>query len=222
MVQQPNTKNYQKFSTNLIFHENDFNLKAKWRIFPMSHGKNAYGGVGGTLKKFAARASFQRPFSQQILTPKQLFKFANSEITGVTTLFVNPQYVKENISFLEFRFSNCSTLTELARIMGLFHVEINFVLNYVSGAASENLLIQQKENVLSIDTSCLDRFMLVLLMISGALVLCFVRKLIPSPKWFHPNGLAAQFIWPSLEDTCWTPIHDIITKVDPPLSGSTY
>ena len=52
----------------------------------MSHGKNACGGVGGTLKKFAARASFQRPFSEQILTPNQLFEFANSEITGVTTL----------------------------------------------------------------------------------------------------------------------------------------
>ena len=183
MVQQPNTKKYQKFSTNLIFHENAFNLKAKWHFFPMSHGKNACVGVGGTLKKFAARASFQRPFSEQILTPNQLFEFANSEITGVTTLFVNPQYVKENIPFLEFRFSNCSTFNGTCKNHEFIPCGDNIVLNYVSGSASENLLIQQKESVLSIDTSCRDRFMLVFLMISGTLVLCFVRKLFPSPKW---------------------------------------
>ena len=37
-------------------------------------------------------------------------------------------------------------------------------------------------------------------------------------KFLQPNGPAAQFFSPSLEDTCWTPIHIIITKVDPPSS----
>ena len=40
-------------------------------------------------------------------------------------------------------------------------------------------------------------------------------------KFFYPNSPAAQFFRPICEDTCWIPIHDIITKVDPPLSGST-
>ena len=42
-------------------------------------------------------------------------------------------------------------------------------------------------------------------------------------KFFQPYGLAAQFFKPSLEDTCWIPIHniDIITKVDPSSYAST-
>ena len=42
-------------------------------------------------------------------------------------------------------------------------------------------------------------------------------------KFFQLNGPAAKFFMPSLEDTCWIPIHntDIITKVDPPSYGST-
>ena len=40
-------------------------------------------------------------------------------------------------------------------------------------------------------------------------------------KFFHPYGPAAQFFWPSREDTCWIPIHNAITKVDPPSFGST-
>ena len=44
-------------------------------------------------------------------------------------------------------------------------------MNGVYGGASENLLIQQKESVLSMSTSCLDHFMLVLKMMGGNLVL---------------------------------------------------
>ena len=41
-------KNYKNF-TNLIFHENDFNLKGEWHFFATYSGKNACDGVGGTL-----------------------------------------------------------------------------------------------------------------------------------------------------------------------------
>ena len=37
----------------------------------------AFDGVGGTLTRLAAHGNLQRPFSEQILTPKQLFKCPN-------------------------------------------------------------------------------------------------------------------------------------------------
>ena len=40
-------------------------------------------------------------------------------------------------------------------------------------------------------------------------------------KFFQPNGPGAHFFRPSLQGTCWIPIHDIITKVDPQSYGST-
>ena len=39
-------KNYKNL-TNLLFHEEDFGLKAEWHFFGTSHGKNACDGVGG-------------------------------------------------------------------------------------------------------------------------------------------------------------------------------
>jgi len=47
-------------------------------FFATSHGKGPCAGVGGTVKRFAARASLQRPYSDQIMTPHQLFLFAKA------------------------------------------------------------------------------------------------------------------------------------------------
>ena len=45
---------------NLAHHEKDFGLNAEWHFFPTSHGKGACDGLGGTLKRLAAKASVQR------------------------------------------------------------------------------------------------------------------------------------------------------------------
>ena len=50
----------------------------------------------GALKRLASSCTL----AEQVLTPKQLFEFANSEIASVTTYFENSQSVKENVSFL--------------------------------------------------------------------------------------------------------------------------
>ena len=96
-------------------------------------------------------------------------------------------------------------------------------MNCVSGGASQNLLIQQNEVVLSI-----EYFM------PGSLHACsyvdewyfgvklhFSKNCDVNIKFFHQNGPSAQFFRPSLEETCWISIHNIIAKVDPPLCGST-
>ena len=77
-------KNFKNF-TNLLLHEQELDLKSEWHFFATSHEKNASDGVGGTIKGLAAHASLQRLISNQILTPLQLFEFANVEIHGVTS-----------------------------------------------------------------------------------------------------------------------------------------
>ena len=81
----------------------------------------------------------------------------------------------------------------------------------VSGGASKNLVIEQKEVVLSIEH-----------IMPGSLYTCFyddewyfgVANYISEEnydvniKFFQPDGPAAQFFRPSLEGTCWIPIHD--------------
>ena len=75
------------------------------------------------------------------MTPKELFEFANSEIAGVTTHLVNFQSVKENIPFLESRFSNYI-------IVKGTHKNHAFI---PGGENINNLIIHQKEVVLSIE-----------------------------------------------------------------------
>ena len=148
------------------------------------------------FKRLAAR--------EQILNLKKLFEFANSNVAGVTTFFVNSKSIKENISFP--------------------WVMEKTLLWTMSWGASKNLLIQQKEIVLPNEQIMPDSFYAcshgdewyLLLQNYVSVENCDVNI-----KFFHPYGPAAQFFWPSCEGTCWIPIHNAITKVDPPSSGST-
>ena len=97
-------------------------------------------------------------------------------------------------------------------------------MNCVSGGASKNLFIQQTEVVLSIEH-----------IMPGLPYACFyddewyfgvahyisVENYDVNIEFLQPNGHVAQFFRPSVEGTCWIPIHDIITKLDPPSYGST-
>ena len=62
-AQYKNRKNF----VNLCHHEEDFRISAEWHFFATSHGKGACDGVGGTVKRLAARKSLRRPYSDQIL-----------------------------------------------------------------------------------------------------------------------------------------------------------
>lgn len=76
-------------------HENDFGLTAEWNFFATSHGKNSCDGIGGTTKREVTRASMQRPYNDQILTPEDMFKFCTEEITGITYIFVPAEDIKK-------------------------------------------------------------------------------------------------------------------------------
>ena len=78
-------------------------------FFATLHGKNACNIVGGTIKKPAVHASLQYPFSNQILTPKQLFDFAEANADGITSFFLSPEEVVGNNKFLQLRFATSST-----------------------------------------------------------------------------------------------------------------
>ena len=87
-------KNFKNFA-NLLLHEQDFDWKAEWNFFTTSHEKNVCDGVGGTIKNLAAHASLQRPISNQILTPLQLFEFGNVGIHDVTSFFISTEHVDQ-------------------------------------------------------------------------------------------------------------------------------
>jgi len=101
-------KNFKNFA-NLLNHRNDHGLEAEWNFFGTSHGKNSCDGIGGTVKRLAARASLQRTCNEHLLTSKQLFDWCTEKINGISFFFVSTTKVDEHAQQLEERFKRYST-----------------------------------------------------------------------------------------------------------------
>ena len=99
------SKKYKHFS-NLLCHEDDFELQAEWNFFATSHGKNACDGVGGTVKREAAKASLQAVTTGHILTPNDLFDWATEHISNVKFFYISKE-VAANVKQQEARFLKC-------------------------------------------------------------------------------------------------------------------
>ena len=69
---------------NLFHHIEDFGVPVEWYFSAISHSKRACDGVGDKIKRLAARASLQRPFDEQIMTPRQLFEWAIENVLFVS------------------------------------------------------------------------------------------------------------------------------------------
>ena len=53
-------------------------------FFVASHGKGLNcDGVGGAVKRLATRASLQRPYDHQIMTPRQLYEWTSENISAM-------------------------------------------------------------------------------------------------------------------------------------------
>lgn len=105
-------KNYKNFS-NLCHHQIDHGLVAEWHFFATSHGKSPCDGLGGTTKRLVARASLQATEEDQILTPLQMFQWADENIDGIKFFFVSDDDVQRNANKcqLEKRYSLSKTVS---------------------------------------------------------------------------------------------------------------
>ena len=92
---------------NLCHHKG---LLAEWHFFATSNGKTACDGIGGTAKRLTLNASLQRPISNQILTPQDMFAFCRDNIHGVHFHFVSNETIQEVDAALQQWFSECHTL----------------------------------------------------------------------------------------------------------------
>ncbi|XP_052132748.1 uncharacterized protein LOC127752138 [Frankliniella occidentalis] len=95
---------------NLAMHEADYGVPAEWHFFATSHGKGPSDGLGGCLKRQATRTSLQRPYEDQIQTPKELFEWANSALDGVNTAFVTSAAVRKHERKLHRRFATAPAI----------------------------------------------------------------------------------------------------------------
>ena len=57
-------------------------------FFATSHGKSPCVGIGGTVKRTAAKASLQRTTSDQILSVESMFAFCTSKMKNITFILI--------------------------------------------------------------------------------------------------------------------------------------
>lgn len=92
-------KNFKNF-TNLLHHSEDFGLNAEWNFYATSHGKITCDGIGGTIKRKAAKHSLQaHAAGTHLLTPLELFNFSERYVEGVKSFFVSSLEVQNNPVF---------------------------------------------------------------------------------------------------------------------------
>ena len=77
------------------------------------HGKGACDGLGGTVKRLATKASLQRPFEDQIMTPLQLYRWASKNIPGINCTL---EEYESDKTLLKTRFDNSRTIAGTRRL----------------------------------------------------------------------------------------------------------
>ena len=216
-------KNRKNFG-NLCYHQEDFGMAAEWHFSATSHGKGACDGLGGTVKRLAARASLQKPYSDQIMTSRQLFEWAviPSVIFGYCT---SADYEAEE-RLLQTRFDKTRTIPGTRKLHSFIPVTNNklAVKTFSSSTILKMERVFHEEDAMAVES------------ISG-FVTCLVDKqwwlacvlqlneneTLVKVKLFHPPGPSNSYRYPKSEHIETVGVRDILSKVDPrSRSGHVY
>ena len=106
-----NTKNKYNF-TNLLAHEKDFGIAAEWHFHATAHGKGPCDGIGGNLKRLAARASLQLSAKNPILTAEDLYKWAKENLDRTIIFFSSKADQLNTAEVLKNRFAQALTVPQ--------------------------------------------------------------------------------------------------------------
>lgn len=216
-------KNYKNFA-NLCHHESDLGICAEWNFFATSHGKSPCDGIGGTVKRLAARASLQRPSGNQILTPTDLFAYCDKNVSGITFLFVSKEDIESARAVQEKRFEKCQTVAG-TRDNHQFKPasQSSVTVSRVSSDCVSFLahLYQPETQSLGLKVSELQPGQFVACIYDnvwwiGNICEISLSEQDASIDFMHPHGPNASFHWPVRKDICWVPEQHIIAVLPAP------
>ena len=216
---------------NLCYHKTDFGCQAEWHFYATSHGKGPCDGIGGTVKRLAAKASLQRPYGSQIMTPRQLFDWAIQSIKGVQFKYCTiDDYGQEDI-FLEERLKISRTIPGTQKLHCFIPLSNTKILTPLSNTkiltkSFSNLSIAKEERVFhlhktEIPIDEINAF--VTAMHGDSWCLGCVLPVNQEDKTVRittliPNGPSQSYRYPVRERVISVSADDILTKVDPSTS----
>ncbi len=218
---------YKNFKNllNLCYHQEDFGCPAEWHFFATSHGKGPCDGIGGTVKRLAARASLQRPYNDQIMTAKDLFHFAESNIPSVVIKFSMQAEYESNAEMLQQRFSTGKTIKGTQRLHSFIPTSQTSLDTKEFSHSDESRRVTVTGDLSSeLDLSEIRGF--VTAVWNGQWFLASVMSvdsILSDVKlsFLRPPGPAVNFSFPPCPDIGIIPSSAVLSCVDPLMSGSS-
>ena len=179
------------------------------------------------MKRLAARASLQRTYDHQIMTPHQLYEWASDNIPKIHFKFCTCDDYKRAETFLQERFQKSKTIPGTQKL----HCFVPLTKNTLCTKLYSNSSVQKEEKVALVETDGLS-----LEEING-----FVAVVYDEMWWIGcihnieedgrnikidllcPHGPSQSFKYPSRRNTIVVPYSDVLTKVDlRTVTGRTY
>lgn len=221
-AQYKNKKNF----LNLCLHLKDFNIEAEWHFSATAHGKGPCDGVGGSVKRLAARASLQRPYHNQIQTAEDLFQWAVDNITKVDFTFSTQEDYAASEIFLKSRFEEALTIKGTQQLHAFIPInESTLSVKHFSGneqglevEVAKPLHTLKLEDITGYVTTVYDKKWWLGYVLEKNEELDEVKI-----TFLHPSGPATSFSYPRQADVLWVSVVDILKNVNPVTpTGRTY
>jgi hypothetical protein len=212
-AQYKNCKNF----LNLCCHEEDFGIKAEWNFFTTSHGKGPCDGLGGTVKRLAARASLQRPYDKQILTPAAFFQFCEESIPNINFKFSTNQDYEIEEKILKDRHLSAITIAGTQKLhafkpLSTSSLEVKYFSASLEAEVKKVCDSEQKvsdEKIVGYVTAVYDQDWYL------GYVMEKEKDLKEAKLTFlEPKGPSRSFNYPAKADILTVPFADILTSVE--------
>lgn len=226
--QYKNRKNF----INICFHEIDFQVKTEWHFSATSHGKGASDGIGGTVKRLAARASIQRPYNEQIMTPRQLYDWARVNIPAVAFDYCTIQEHDSEEKLLKGRFLQALTIPGTLKLHCILPISKSKISakTYSYATQCKELKVSELDHHDEQEEEIVYNKNLVIGDLCGFVTCVYEGKWWPAcvlsvdednevvkVSFLHadPPSSTTSFKYPDQDDILNIPIIDVLTKIDP-------
>lgn len=219
-------KNYKNF-LNLCLHFKDFGLKTEWFFFTTSHGKSPCDGIGGTVKRTAAKASLQ---GIKIISVEEMHEFCTAKMKDITFVLIQMETMTALRLILNKRFEVAETVPGTRSFHHYIPLSENTIgfkrtsedkelqsFNLLSGYSQSSMKQVLIRNLKPTDfVACkYDEFWWV-----GMVEKVDIHNKDIQIKFMHPHGPSKRFSWPSRDDLCWVPVNNVITNISTPTTRS--
>ena len=216
-AQYKNKKNFH----NLCLHKTDFGIEAEWQFFATSHGKSACDGLGGTVKRLAAKASLQRPYNSQIVTPLQLYEFAIDKISGIDFVYCSTKEYQDMEKKLALRFSESIPIVGTQKFHSYSPISENKInVKYYQSCSDQfTNTVTAFDFLTTTDILNIKSGFVTIAYDQSWWLACILKKNDDTCEFevsfLHPKGPAASFFYPQPSDILTVPGETLLQKVEP-------